>query len=59
MTLTEYIAVRKVEHAARLAGDLTLSGERIAQLSGFSSKSALYRAFLRVKGIAFSAYRQK
>ena len=59
MTLTDYIAARKVEHAARLARDLTLSGERIAELSGFSSKNALYRTFLRMKGIGFSEYRQK
>ena len=59
MTLTEYIAARKVEHAARLCADRALSGERIAQLSGFSSKSALYRTFLRVKGVGFSEYRQK
>lgn len=58
MTLTDYIAARKVEHAARLAADKTLSGDRIAELSGFSSKSTLYRAFLKVKGISFSEYRK-
>lgn len=59
MTLTEYIGKRKVERAALLATDHTLSGEQIAQLCGFSSKGALYRVFQRVKGISFSEYRQK
>lgn len=59
MTLTDYIAARKVEHAARLAADRALSVERVAELSGFSSKSALYRAFLKVKGIGFSEYRRQ
>ena len=59
VTLTEYIGKRKVEHAAMLATDKTLSGDQIAQLCGFPSKGALYRAFQRVKGISFSEYRQK
>lgn len=59
MTLTDYIATRKVEHAVRLASDHSLSVDRIAELSGFSSKSVFYRAFLRVKGIGFSEYRRQ
>ncbi len=59
MTLTDYITARKVEHAARLCADKTLSGERVAELCGFSSKSALYRTFLRVKGVSFSEYRKQ
>lgn len=58
-TLTDYIAARKAEHAARLAEDAALSVEQIVALSGFASKSALNRAFLKVKGVGFSEYRQK
>lgn len=59
VTLTEYIGRRKVERAALLATDPTLSGEQIAQQCGFPSKGALHRAFQRIKGISFSEYRQK
>lgn len=59
MTLTDYIARRKVEQAATLARRWELSSEEIAERCGFSGKSALYRAFLRVKGVSFSEYRQK
>ena len=59
MNLTEYIGRRKVERAALLATDPTLSGEQIAALCGFPSKGALYRAFQRFRGVSFSEYRQK
>ena len=59
MTLTEYIGKRKVERAAELAADPTLSGEQIATLCGFPSKGAMYRVFQRIRGISFSEFRQK
>lgn len=59
MPLTEYINRRKVALAARLAADERLSVEEIAARVGFSSKSSLYRAFDKVTGVSFSAYRRQ
>lgn len=59
MNLTDYITRRKVEQAAALAKDRTLSAEQIAERLGYSGKGALNRAFQKVKGIGFSAYRRE
>lgn len=59
MTLSEYINRRKVEQAAHLAADNSLSVEEIAARVGFSSKSSLYRAFARVKGVSFADFRRE
>ena len=59
VTLTDYITARKIECAERLAGDATLSSEQIAEACGYASKSALYRAFAKARGIGFSEYRRQ
>lgn len=59
MPLTEYINRRKVEAAVALASDPSLSVEEIADRAGFSSKSTLYRTFLKVKGVPFSDFRRQ
>ena len=59
MTLTDYIARRKVDYAARLATETGLSGEAIVERAGFVSKSSLYRAFQRVRGLSFSEFRRQ
>lgn len=59
MPLTEYINRRKVEGAAQLAADPGLSADEIAERVGYSSKNALYRAFLKIKGISFSDFRRQ
>lgn len=59
MPLTEYINHRKIEKAAALAADPALSTEEIAERVGYSSKNALYRAFLKVKGVPFSDFRRQ
>lgn len=59
MTLTEYINKRKIEYAIALAADGELSVEMIAERAGFSSKSALYRTFQKVKGVSFSDFRRQ
>ena len=59
MTLTEYINRRKVEAAVQLAADPSLSAEQIAVRVGFSGKNALYRVFLKIKGVPFSDFRRQ
>lgn len=57
MPLTKYVSTRRVEQAIKLLEE-GKSCEKIAEAVGFSSKSALYRAFLREKGISLSDYRK-
>ena len=57
--LTEYVNRRKVEAAVQLAADTALSAEQIAERVGFSGKNALYRVFLKVKGVPFSDFRRQ
>lgn len=54
--VSAYVARRRADRAARLAetGDYTV--ERLAEESGFSSKSALYRAFRRYRGEELGAF---
>ena len=59
MTLTEYVNRRKVEAAVQLAADPSLSAEQIAVRVGFSGKNALYRVFLKIKGMPFSDFRRQ
>lgn len=59
MPLTEYINRRKVECAIRLSEDGRLSVARIAEQSGFSSKSSFYRIFQKVTGTSFSDFRRQ
>jgi AraC-like DNA-binding protein/mannose-6-phosphate isomerase-like protein (cupin superfamily) len=59
VTLTEYINRRKVEAAAALAADKSLSSDAVAARVGFSSGSALSRAFYKVHGVSFSDFRRQ
>ena len=59
MTLTDYITERKIGQAAVLARDTSLSAEQIAERLGYSGKAALSRAFQKVKGVSFFAYRRE
>lgn len=58
MSLTEYINRRRIDHAMRLYRETDLSGEEIAERSGFSSKSSFYRVFTKITGHAPSDSRQ-
>ena len=58
VSLTKYITVRRVERAIVLLENGGMSSEKIAEAVGFASKSALYRAFLREKGVSLSDYRK-
>lgn len=58
MSLTEYVTSRRVERAIELLENGGMSSEKIAEAVGFASKSALYRAFLREKGVSLSDYRK-
>ncbi len=59
MSLTEYINHRRIETAIRLFRETDLSGEEIAERSGFSSKSSFYRVFTKITGRTPSEYRKK
>ncbi len=59
MSLTEYINRKKIDNAIKLAEDPRLSVENIAERAGFSSKSSLYRVFLKVTGTSFSDFRKQ
>jgi len=58
MNLTDYVGLRRVSLAAKLAKDRTLTVEALARRCGFESKSALYRAFLKYYGMPFGTYRK-
>ena len=58
MPLTDYVTSRRVERAIVLLESGGMSSEKIAEEVGFASKSALYRAFLREKGVSLSDYRK-
>lgn len=58
MPLTEYVTRRKIEQVMSLSSDSGLTTEKIAEQAGFSSKSTMYRAFQKVKGVSFSEFRR-
>ena len=58
VSLTKYVTVRRVERAITLIENGGMSSEKIAEAVGFASKSALYRAVLREKGVSLSDYRK-
>ena len=59
--LTEYVAARRAQLAARImseaAGRMTVA--KLAEAAGFSSKSAMYRAFSRHQGESFGAFLER
>jgi AraC family transcriptional regulator len=57
MSITEHVARRRVQCAARLIGTTSRSLSHIAQDAGFSDHSHLCRVFARETGVAPSAYR--
>ena len=54
---SNYLTARRLERAVSMLNK-GISTEEIAEAVGFASKSALYRAFLREKGISLSDYRK-
>lgn len=58
MPLTEYVSRRKIEQVVSLLGDRTMTVEEIATRAGFSSTSAMYRTFRKVKGVSFAEFRR-
>ena len=57
MTFSKYLSTRRVERAISILNDGGRPDE-VAEAVGFASKSALYRAFLREKGLSLSDYRK-
>ena len=56
--LTKYVMQKKVEQVVALIEDGVTSSSELAERCGFSSKNALYRAVLSVKGISFAELRE-
>ena len=54
--VSAYVACRRADRAARLAAEGSSTVERLAEESGFASKSALYRAFRRYRGEELGAF---
>ena len=57
--LSAYVSARRANRAAELALRGGYTVERLAEESGFSSKSALYRAFRTHRGEELGAYMEK
>jgi len=58
VTLTKYVTKKRIERAITLLTETDLAIEKIASETGFSSKSALYKAFKENGNIAPSDYRK-
>ena len=58
MTLTNYIAERRIERAKRLMQDTALPISEIALRSGFSSQSHFTTSFRRFAGITPRSFRK-
>ena len=59
ITLADYLQRERAQAAARLFSKNELSMQEIAERCGFSDKSALYRAFVKVYGVSPNEYRKK
>lgn len=59
VSLTEYIAKKRVETAMNLLENSTLTLEHVAEQCGFSDRSAFYHAFQKYVGTSPSEYRRK
>lgn len=59
ITLADYLQRERAQAAARLFSKNELSMQQIAERCGFSDKSALYRAFVKVYGVSPNEYRKK
>ena len=56
--LLDWFQARQAEYAARLLERTPLSVAEIAALSGFGTRSALHRAFVKTKGVSPSEFRR-
>lgn len=60
VSLTEYVARRRADFAARLVAEgRAATVAAVAEGAGFSSKAALYRAFLRHRGEPFGIFYER
>ena len=59
ITLADYLQSERAEAAARLLKETDLPTQTVAEKCGFSDKSSLYRAFVKIYGIPPSEYRKK
>ena len=56
--ISEYLCVRRIDHAKKLLSGTTLTIEQIAMQSGFGSVATLFRAFHRFEKITPGVYRK-
>ena len=59
VSLTEYVAKRRIESAIQLLGERELTVEEIAEKVGFTDRSAFYHAFAKYTGTTPSEYRTR
>ncbi len=59
ITLADYLQSERAEAAARLLKETDLPTQTVAEKCGFSDKSSLYRAFVKIYGVTPSEYRKK
>ena len=59
ITLADYLQSERAEAAARLLKETDLPTQAVAEKCGFSDKSSLYRAFVKIYGVTPSEYRKK
>ena len=59
VSLTEYVAKRRIESAIALLGEAELTVEEIRERVGFSDRSAFYHAFAKYTGATPSEYRSR
>lgn len=59
LSLTDYVARRRVDTAIALLQEGDLSTDEIIRRSGFADRNAYYHAFSKYKGAAPSSYRSK
>lgn len=58
-SLQAFLRGKQVEHAARLLRRTPLSVEEIAERSGFGTRSAMHRWFVKAYGIGPAAFRER
>ncbi|MCQ2399246.1 MAG: AraC family transcriptional regulator, partial [Clostridia bacterium] len=59
MTLKEYVTKKRIERAVELIKTTNLTLDDIAEKTGYSSRSGLYRAFIKVRGVSPNSLREE
>lgn len=59
MSVSEFITRKRIERAKNLLETTDMTIEAISKAVGYTNRSALYRAFLRIEGFSIGDYRSK